>query len=286
MYINNNNQREKDMLRASRDFSVEDLNTSSHPTSFQNSQQLSNDLYEFVGISNLSGMADSTSRRKNDRGTTTWGPRDSINIHKFPEEDTRGVQNTTTQSSAPLSAEDRLRNLMADMQRQKHPSEFTQLDKEQVIPAIGPSLYDLATMKIPGSNNLTGNQQLQLSDYDDDLLYAFNQQVYPQTTSKNNGAVRARHDILTQNNMRSINGGASNSRPGNLSTTSGPRTAWGPNPNSNRTGTPTNSRPASPSVNRQNGPTSISSVNSNASGNSQFAGSGMNSAAKVYRFAI
>jgi hypothetical protein len=31
-----------------------------------------------------------------------------------------------------------------------------------------------------------------LSDYEDDLLYAFNQQVYPQTTSKNNGAVRAR----------------------------------------------------------------------------------------------
>lgn len=292
MYINNSNHSENEVETNRLDGS----NGSSNST-FQNQHQLSSDLYEFVGISNLSNAESLISRKKGDRGNS-WGPRDSINIHKALEEESQGGMRTSkqptpsNQSSIPLTAEDRLRNLMADMQKQKNISNFNR--EENVVP-IGPSLYDLATMKIPGSNNNTGNQQLQTPlDYEDDLLYAFNQQVHQ--ISKNNGAVRARHDILTRSSNNGVVAANSKSTGGPSSAITGTtRTAWGtvpsPGNNSNRTSNPTTSggtatRPPSPSVNRQNGTTntsySIASANSNGSGNS-LAGSGMNSAAKVYR---
>lgn len=193
----------------------------------QAAQSYSSDLYEFVGISTVDGVRGKTSREGPQR---TWGPRDSIAVHKdkdqhhaagsdnssvhssshhshrggFPEEYKEEVQAQVSrdprqqpppppqqphhQQQQQLSAEDRLRNLMADMQRHKptsssavaaapgagasgghhsrhHTSNSSSrgAERESSRPEArsepsGPSLYELATMQIGSGGGGAGSR--------------------------------------------------------------------------------------------------------------------------------
>ena len=292
--------------------------SSSSSAQGQSPQNYSNDLYEFVGISTDQGSRGKTSREAPQR---TWGPRDSMQRdqssssiqsaatggrggedHKesgFEHSDrTRQHQQqgaspsgsrgpAASASSQPLTAEDRLRNLMADMQRHKtggggSAAPGPSSDKNATT---GPSLYELATMQIPSSSGSGARQQsasaparrdayeLELEamdrDQDDesDPLSAFQRiQDQPYSTTgagssgrggaSSGGAVRARHDVITHGTTRPGSAGASGSRYGAGSgAPSGPRTAWGgSSTGSNGVGPAGGSRGASPSSSRPASP--------------------------------
>jgi len=177
-----------------------------------------------------------------------------------------------------VTAEERLRNLMTDMQRHKPTSSGSRdNDNKRDVPPtattatansnnhtaiVGPSLYELATMKLPttGLNGVNTDPRLQMADYEmDELLYAFDKQLHSTSGSNKANVIRARHDIVTQNSNRSnssngssnnsqnnSNGGRSNAiSPANVRP--GPKSAW-VGPINQKTALPgSNSRPASPS---------------------------------------
>lgn len=171
--------------------------------------------------------------------------------------------------SVPLSAEERLRNLMADMQRHKAGGASTSAnstsitsgtsgvhqsrdfgDRDRAAP-VGPSLYELATMQVvPGAARRSSADVYDRGEYEeDDLadpLSAFQRrsvdyQGYDGVRGSGSGAVRARHDVQTSAAGRST-GLTGRPAPGTA-----PRTAWGSSGTGSRGVSPSNSRPASPS---------------------------------------
>lgn len=172
----------------------------------------------------------------------------------------RGLAASSSSSQQPLTAEDRLRNLMADMQRHKtggggSAAPGPSSDRNA---GTGPSLYELATMQIPNSSGTGARQQttaaparrdayeLELEamdrdqDEESDPLSAFQRiQDQPYGTSaasgsasgrggaSSGGAVRARHDVITHGSTRPGSAGASSRYGAGSTAPSGPRTAWG-----------------------------------------------------------
>ena len=316
--------------------------------SLQPPQQFSSDLYEFVGISTEQGGGSRTKSSSNSQQQQrTWGPRDSIAVHRDQsnnsisdgngggssggshvsdndykyssgadytrndsdynsqqqqqQQDLRRQQqqlhpahsgsggsssrgNSSNHAHAPnpppMSAEDRLRSLMADMQRNKATSGAAAVSSSGGIgmrsshdygrsdgasgggsAPSGPSLYELATMKLPysASSNSRGAPASRLEEdgpngggredeEEDELtdpLSAFQRQhVYQQPTGgtssrsgsgggpsgSSGGAVRARHDILTHTTGSSNSSSGVGGRPGTNSSAGSRYTAAVPTP--------------------------------------------------------
>jgi protein-tyrosine phosphatase len=171
---------------------------------------------------------------------------------------------TPAPAPAPLTAEERLRNLMADMQRHKTGAASSQStnvshsrdygERDRPAPQ-GPSLYELATMQVvPGAGRRTGTEYDAYEhggDYEEedltDPLSAFQRQSadygYEGGGRGGSGAVRARHDVQTSSTGRHTGAGLTGSgRPGSAGP-GAPRTAWA---GGSRGTSPSNSRPASP----------------------------------------
>ena len=98
--------------------------------------------------------------READRGTHRRGHTTVMDASGQPvehkQDDARSQQTQSAPASAPLSAEERLRTLMHDMQRRKEgsdPHSSSSSPHTSVAPGTGtgpsPSLYDLATMHAP-----------------------------------------------------------------------------------------------------------------------------------------
>ena len=219
----------------------------------------------------------------------------------------------SSSSTQPLSAEERLRNLMADMQRHKSErgggTARTAVASSRDGPvAVGPSLYDLATMHVgsgPPDRHRGAEYELASGDAHADPLSAFQRQqadVYDNAGGRG-GAVRARHDVLAQSGSRASGSSTGNRVGGSAGPPGGPpRSAWGSSAGSRGT-SPSNSRPASPSPGpsapgRYSSPSSgrrsggqAGSVSSNLSvhsmgstGSNQQVGSGLSSSSRVYRY--
>lgn len=305
------------------------------PSQQQAGPGYSNDLYEFVGMQNDTQAARSRASR-GDPNQRTWGPRDSITVHRdqslssmnsatsaadsyadhkrgpseyendasgrpgsatrrqpspqatAPQQPPPAVYSTASRTATPsggggagpsstaqLSAEERLRNLMADMARHKaggagsssgatgsgaaqHSRDFSDSRDRSGAPA-GPSLYELATMQVvpgagrrAGSDTGYGTRRADADDrYDqpdveeedlDDPLSAFQREHgdYSGAGRSGGGAVRARHDVLS-----SSAGGRTAGTAGARAPPPGSRTAWASS--GSRGTSPSSSRPASPS---------------------------------------
>jgi hypothetical protein len=291
----------------------------SAPSQQQAGPGYSSDLYEFVGMQNdAQGARGRASRDPNQR---TWGPRDSITVHRDqslssmtsadsyadhkrgpgeydgdaggrpgsatrrqpspqpapPQQPPPAAYSTANRAPAPssgtagpgtstaqLSAEERLRNLMADMARHKaggtgssgsggtgsatqHSRDFSDSRDRSTAPT-GPSLYELATMQVvPGAGRRPGADggydQPDVEEEDlDDPLSAFQREHgdYSGAGRSGGGAVRARHDVLS-----SSAGGRTAGPGGARAPPPGSRTAWASS--GSRGTSPSNSRPASPS---------------------------------------
>jgi len=275
---NNNNNNSNQQLSSMR-------NSSQQQQQHHHHQQISNDLYEFVGITNTD-----PARSKANRGSGMRGSRELIaasNDHHLDIDDvddsssldidlppnnssnnsTRNHHTATTAAGGgssssssshsnnnknnsnkfnnSVTAEERLRNLMTDMQRNKPTAASSSSGGDNDVSATGPSnnyhqhhnsvagpsLYELATMKLPtsglqSSKGMIMDTRLQMADYGmDELLYAFDQQqqLHNSATAGSNNSnsnsnkanvIRARHDIVThrsnQNSSSSNNNNNNN----------------------------------------------------------------------------
>ena len=208
--------------------------------------------------------------------------------------------------AAPLTAEERLRNLMESMQKQAHASTRTdrgERDRDRGSASSSssssssrqshPSLYELANMDLKTqadgragpihpngpTSSLSADplsafdlMQQQQQQQQIQLQMAQAQQAQQRRSSTGGGAIRARHDVVT--NARNGNTNANQSASGRASV---PRKAWG----ASSTSSSSSSRPPSPSSTRHQDGGSGSSSSANIAGGGVGSGSGSNS--RVYR---
>jgi protein-tyrosine phosphatase len=293
MNMNNNQRRERSSSSSSsnnnnyNNYSNQQLSSTRNSSQQQQlqQQQISNDLYEFVGITNTDPARSRANRgsSSSSRGSGTRGSRElitastdhqldiddvddssSLDIDLPPNNNINSTRNQHTAATAAgsssssgnknnsnkfnnsVTAEERLRNLMTDMQRHKPTVSSSGGDNDVSASGssnnyhqhhnsvAGPSLYELATMKLPTSGLQSSkgmmngammmDTRLQMADYGmDELLYAFDQQqqLHNSTTAGSNNnsnsssnkanVIRARHDIVTHRSNQNSNNNNNNS---------------------------------------------------------------------------
>lgn len=296
MNMNNNQRRERSNSsnNNNNNYNNQQLSSMRSSSQQQQQQQISNDLYEFVGITNTDPARSRANRGS--RGSGTRGSRELIaastdhhldiddvdessllDIDLPPNNSSNNNNNNSTRNhhtettaagsssshsnnnknnsnkfNNSVTAEERLRNLMTDMQRHKPTASSSSSGGDNDVSAsgssnnyhhhhhnsvAGPSLYELATMKLPTSGlqsskgmmngAMAMDTRLQMADYGmDELLYAFDQQqqLHNSATAGSNNSnsssnkanvIRARHDIVTHRSNQNSNNNSNSSNNNN-----------------------------------------------------------------------